>query len=175
MRVSECQQVLVLVRGSFTATASRPIQSIRRNVHGCVCLFVPSTGVRNCVDFFGKVWTIFRVRSCGCWRWWQMTGDRCMHILLGLHFGIFFWYWCYYPHTSRDCVFLVCRIFTESASLGQFSHRVAGSVCQDVCLRHRVQFFPRPLIGPEITWSVPGLWLVHCCHYLIASSDQSKF
>ena len=33
-------------------------------------------------------------------------------------------------------------------------------VCLSVCLRHRVQFFPRPLIGPEVTWSVPGLSLV---------------
>ena len=24
-------------------------------------------------------------------------------------------------------------------------------VCLDVCLRHQVQFFPRPLIGPEVT------------------------
>ena len=44
------------------------------------------------------------------------------------------------------------------------SHRVAMSVCLSRCLsrclRHQVQLFPRPLIGPEITWSVPGLSLV---------------
>ena len=39
-------------------------------------------------------------------------------------------------------------------------HRVAMSVCVCVCLRHWVQFFPRPLIGLEITLSVPGLSLV---------------
>ena len=36
-------------------------------------------------------------------------------------------------------------IFTESAPLGRFSHRVAMSLCLSVCLsevlRHRVQFF----------------------------------
>ena len=30
-----------------------------------------------------------------------------------------------------------------------------------VSLRHQMQFFSRPLIGPEITWSVPGLSLVN--------------
>ena len=39
------------------------------------------------------------------------------------------------------------------------------SVCLSVCLclflRHQMQFFARPLIGPEITWSVPGLSLVN--------------
>ena len=34
------------------------------------------------------------------------------------------------------------------------------SVCLSVCLCHRVQFFPRPLSGPEITQSVPSLSLV---------------
>ena len=39
-------------------------------------------------------------------------------------------------------------------------HRVAMSVCLSVCLCHRVQFFSRPLIGPEVTCSGPGLSLV---------------
>ena len=34
------------------------------------------------------------------------------------------------------------------------------SVCVFVCLRHQMQFISRPLIGHEITWSVPGLSLV---------------
>ena len=34
-------------------------------------------------------------------------------------------------------------------------------VCLSVCLRHRMQFISRPHIGPEITWSVPGLSLVN--------------
>ena len=42
-------------------------------------------------------------------------------------------------------------IFTNSAPLGRVGHRVAMSVCVSVCLRHRVQLFSRPLIGPEIT------------------------
>ena len=32
---------------------------------------------------------------------------------------------------------------------------VIESQCLDVCLRHRMHFFFRPLIGPDITWSVP--------------------
>ena len=48
----------------------------------------------------------------------------------------------------------VC-IFTESAPLDRFSHRVAMSVCVPVCLSAQsVAVFFRPLIGPEITWSV---------------------
>ena len=46
-------------------------------------------------------------------------------------------------------------IFTESAPLGRFSHRVAISMC----LSEGAVFF-RPLIGPEVTLSVPGLSLV---------------
>ena len=40
---------------------------------------------------------------------------------------------------------------TELKILGRDGHRVAMSVCVCVCLRHRVQFFSRPLIGPQIT------------------------
>ena len=66
-------------------------------------------------------------------------------------------------NTSVPCML----VFTELASLGQFSHKVAMtvcvcvcvSVCLSVCLRHQVHFF-RPLICPEVTCSVPGLSLV---------------
>ena len=55
-----------------------------------------------------------------------------------------------------------CAIFTETAPLDRFSHRVAMSfclfVCLSVCLHHRVQSFSRPLIGPEVTWSDLGSW-----------------
>ena len=54
-----------------------------------------------------------------------------------------------------------CRVFTNSAPLGRVGHRVAMSVCVCVCLcalSGAVLF--RPLIGPEITWSIPGLSLV---------------
>ena len=51
-------------------------------------------------------------------------------------------------------------VFTNSAPLGRVGHRVAMSVCVSVCLsvclRHRVQFFSRPLIGPQITRSFEG-------------------
>ena len=42
--------------------------------------------------------------------------------------------------------------FTESAPLGQFSHRVAMSVSGDVCVSAPLgAVFFRPLIGPEVT------------------------
>ena len=42
-------------------------------------------------------------------------------------------------------------VFTESATLGRFSHRVAMSVCLSVCLSAPLDaVFFRPLIGPEI-------------------------
>ena len=48
----------------------------------------------------------------------------------------------------------VNAIFTESAPLGQFSLRVTcPSVCLSICALGCIFF--RPLIGPEITWSVP--------------------
>ena len=40
-----------------------------------------------------------------------------------------FSHWCYYLNTPRESVSPVCRIFTESASRGQFSHKVAMSGC----------------------------------------------
>ena len=47
------------------------------------------------------------------------------------------------------------QIFTESAPPGQISHRVPMSICLcfclSVCLRHQMQLFSKPLIGPEIT------------------------
>ena len=70
---------------------------------------------------------------------------------------IFFFYICQYPWVVRVSL-QFC--FHQLGPLGRVGHRVAMSVCQDVCLcvcqRHQVQFFPRPLISPEITWSVPG-------------------
>ena len=76
----------------------------------------------------------------------------------------------------------VYRIFTASAPLDQFSHRVAMSVCLSVCLsichcvcgfallgprgakavpgeQSSLPLFLRPLFGPQVTWSVPGLSL----------------
>ena len=50
------------------------------------------------------------------------------------------------------------QFFTESAPLGQFSYRFAMFVCVSVCAIGCSSF--RPLIGPEVTWSVPGLSLV---------------
>ena len=47
------------------------------------------------------------------------------------------------------------RDFHQLGPLGRVGLRVAMSVCVSVCLSvcmcHRVQFFSRPLIGPQIT------------------------
>ena len=47
---------------------------------------------------------------------------------------------CHVPNTIKG------TIFTESSPLGLFSH---DRGCVALC--HRVQFFPGPLIGPEVT------------------------
>ena len=52
-------------------------------------------------------------------------------------------------------------LYTNLALLGQVGLGVAMSVCMPACLRHRVQFFSRPLIGPQITWPDSGLSLVN--------------
>ena len=53
-------------------------------------------------------------------------------------------------------------IFTNSAPLGRVGQRVAMSVCLFVCLSVYAIgcSFVRPLIGPDMTWSVPGFSLV---------------
>ena len=40
------------------------------------------------------------------------------------NFGAVFWYWCYYPHRSRNSVSLVCGILTNSFIGQQFKHRL---------------------------------------------------
>ena len=53
-----------------------------------------------------------RFCGCGCWPWWQMTGDRWQmtgdrrRMTGDTYFCCCwsFWYWCYYPHTLRDSV-----------------------------------------------------------------------
>ena len=67
-------------------------------------------------------------------------------------------YWCFYPHQSKDLLSPVCSIFTESAQLGRFSNMVTMSMCLSICAIGCS--FLRPLISPDITWSVPGLSLV---------------
>ena len=42
---------------------------------------------------------------------WQITGDRWQLIFCFIYLVILdFWYWCYYPHTTRDSVSPLCRI-----------------------------------------------------------------
>ena len=56
----------------------------------------------------------------------------------------------------------VRQFFTESAPLGRFNYIVDMFGCLSVCLSVyaiRCNFF-RHLIGPEVTWSFPGLSLV---------------
>ena len=50
------------------------------------------------------------------------------NLVFGYSWSTLLWYWCYYPHRSRDALSPVCGIFKESA-LGRFFHRVAMSVC----------------------------------------------
>ena len=59
---------------------------------------------------------------------------------------------------NRACI-CGCLLFTESAPLGWFSHRVAMYGCLSV-YAIRWSFFSRPFIGPEVTWSLQGLSLV---------------
>ena len=57
---------------------------------------------------------------------------------------------------------LILMIFTNSAPLGRVGLVVAISIC--MCfgmLSPPMLFFSRPLIGPQITLSVPGLSLVN--------------
>ena len=56
-----------------------------------------------------------------------------------------------FPSVFSWLISISLFIFTNSAPLGRVGHRVAMSVCLFVCLRHQVQFFSRPLIGPRIT------------------------
>ena len=51
------------------------------------------------------------------------------------------------------------QMFTPSAPLGPFSHRVPMSVGLVLCAIKCI-FFARPLICPQVTWSVPDLSLV---------------
>ena len=68
---------------------------------------------------------------------------------------------------TLDWTYLVSRhnnqgifmIFKESA-LGLFFHGVAMSVFLSIYMSLFMYFFPRPLIGPQVTWSDPGLSLV---------------
>ena len=61
-----------------------------------------------------------------CDRWhkiggrWQVTGDtwhvKCDTWHVYFLIFLFSWYWCYYPHRSRDSVSPVCRIFWWGSS-----------------------------------------------------------
>ena len=53
--------------------------------------------------------------------------------------------------TQPLLAFWVMILFHQLGPLGRVGLRVAMSVCLCVCLCHRVQFFSRPLIGPQIT------------------------
>ena len=64
-----------------------------------------------------------------------------------------------YIMSYRDILWHARCIFTDLAPLGWVSHRVAMSRCVFVCAIGCIFF--RSLIGPEITWSFPGLSLVN--------------
>ena len=108
--------------------------------------------------------------------WFQKKfGQGCITFFLGGQ-NKFSWQWLYYLHRLTDSMSPVCKIFTELAQLGQFSHRVIMFVCMFVCaiecifiessslgrFSHRVAmsvFLGLSLIGPKVTWSVSTLLL----------------
>ena len=82
----------------------------------------------------------------------HMTGDFVIYFFLLLKFlGFFMVSVLLTAHYER---FSVSRMwdFHRIGPLGRFDHRVAMSVvCMYVCLSLFMQFFSRPLIGPQIT------------------------
>ena len=64
--------------------------------------------------------------------------------------------WAYEPILSA----MLCSTKTFSLNRPHWADSVIESPCPSVVLCHRAQFFSRPVIGPEVTWSVPGLSLV---------------
>ena len=64
------------------------------------------------------------------------TSKGCKIAAFCLTSKIFFWYWCYYPHQTRDILSPVCR-FSSNRPTGQIrssSRDVRVSVCLSVCL-----------------------------------------
>ena len=74
-----------------------------------------------CLDFYS---------SWSCIEWWsgdiqqvthercQVPGDRCQVTFLDFTTKkMIFWYWCYYPYTSRDSVPPVCGIFLTYSNI----------------------------------------------------------
>ena len=70
-----------------------------------------------------------------------ITDLRDYITVLALYFSVWLYHW--------------FSFFTESAD--SVVELPCPCVCLSVCLCHRVHFFSRPLIGPEITWSVRGV------------------
>ena len=67
------------------------------------------------------------------------------------------WYFQPFPANYQIPLESHSMIFTASAPLGRFNHRVTMSVCVSVPVRHRAHFFKRFFNNLEITRSVPGL------------------
>ena len=63
----------------------------------------------------------------------------------------------HFPANYQIPLELHSMIFTASAPLGRFNHRVAMSVCVSVPVRHRAHFLKRFFNDLEITQSVLGL------------------
>ena len=83
----------------------------------------------------------------------QTNSQQCLKVQKSVH------YRCYYLLKPRESVTSICEIFTNSSPLGRVGHKVVMSVCLYVCAIG-CSFF-RPLIGPQITWPDPGLWLIN--------------
>ena len=54
---------------------------------------------------------------------WHATGDTWHWTSVTWHFCFCpFWYWCYFPHSLRDSVSLICRIFNRPGVANNFNN-----------------------------------------------------
>ena len=121
----------VVSRYFFTESAPTPIQSISFDVRMCVCfffclsvtlcsllrlnIFLPPLQCPNYLDIrnpgrkvmekWSRIWKLLLKKGV------KLLRKKCFFWQMLSLIGGFFWYWCYYPHRSKDLVSSVCRIF----------------------------------------------------------------
>ena len=128
----------------------------------CVCLFGEGEETTICwgdnsirslsgkLTDLGDIGTILKLIKLFMRQQWTVDSQLpYLRIQIYIVCGIFCsWWLCTHSSTVHTRTNYLC-IFTESAPLGRFSHRVAMSVfCLIVCLRHRMHFILKPFIGP---------------------------
>ena len=93
---------------------------------------------------------------------WEKKNPSTFFVASNLKLLVLIFFCCSIFNNNKKNHYLTGGVSTELAPLGRFIHKVAMTVCLDVCLfvLLNVFFFPRPLIDHEITWSVQGLSLV---------------